>query len=195
MLRHSEARAHRLDAVLCNIVFFAFIFLVSLALLGFLITHTHVFYVSYNSRMQRERNAEWLVQQCKSADFYSNMKHHATLCDDVALQQSDPIWLHALRDVFDIISICGTVSCEQRILNAIDFMLGKGLFALVTCSVSVFILMLVFIPCYRMYTFRMQSIFKHSAFVHGHADLTDAYWREGRSHRSHPMYPKLRNHG
>ena len=56
------------------------------------------------------------------------MKHHATLCDDVALEESDPIWLHALRDVFDTISICGTVACEQRIVNAIEFMLGKGLF-------------------------------------------------------------------
>ena len=192
MLRHSVARAHRLDAVLCNIVFFAFIFLASLALLGFLITHTHVFYVSYNSRMQRERNTAWLVQQCKSPEFYSNMKHHATLCDDVALEESDPIWLHALRDVFDTISVCGTKSCEQRIVNAIEFMLGRGLFALVTCSISVFILMLVFIPCYRMYTFRMGSMFKHTEFVEDHPHLMNAHWRQG---RSHPLYAQLRNHG
>lgn len=180
MIRCSETRAHRLDVVLCNILFFAVSIVFILSMIGFFVTHTHVFYVAYNTRLQQERNAAWLVQQCKSPEFYSNMKHHASLCDDVTLAETDAIWLHALRDVFDSLSVCGTITCEQRLSHVIDFLLGRGLFVFAAFIVCIFLLMLMLVPCYRMYMVKMSSI--HHGYLH------DNEWRPS---RSHVMYPQL----
>ena len=180
MIRCSETRTHRLDAVLCNIMFFAISIVLVLSVLGFIVTHTHVFYVAYNKRIQQDKNDAWLVQQCKSSEFYSNMKHHASLCDDVTLADADAIWLHALRDVFEALSVCGVVTCEQRINVLIDFMLGRGLFVFSTFIVCIFLLMLMLVPCYRMYMVKINSM--HHGYLH------DDQWRQS---RSHAMYPQL----
>ena len=188
--RHSEIRAHRLDSVLCNIIFIALLLLASVSVIGFVITHTHVFYVAYTTRIQREQNAAWLVQQCKSPEFYSNMKHHASLCDDVTLAEADAIWLHALRDVFETISVCGTVTCEERVLAVINFAFGRGLFTISAVLACLFILMLLFIPCYRVYMAKMAYAY-HAPFYPPHSQLqSDTHWR---SNRAHALYPQLDN--
>ena len=183
-------RAHRLDTVLCNIIFIALLLLACVSILGFGITHTHVFYVAYTTRMQREQNAVWLVQQCKSPEFYSNMKHHASLCDDVTLAEADAIWLHALRDVFEKISVCGTVTCEERVLAVINFAFGRGLFAVTTMLAGLCVLMLMLIPCYRVYVAKMAYVY-HAPFYPPHSQLqSDTHWR---SNRAHALYPQLRD--
>ena len=108
------------------------------------------------------------------------MKHHASLCDDVTLADADAIWLHALRDVFEALSVCGVVTCEQRINVLIDFMLGRGLFVFSTFIVCIFLLMLMLVPCYRMYMVKINSM--HHGYLH------DDQWRQS---RSHAMYPQL----
>ena len=113
-LRTNETRARRLDSLMCNLIFSAVFLALCLCALGFLATRTHMFHGALMRRQQNVLNNMWLLQQCKSPDFYSNMKQHSTLCDDVVLQQTDALWLHALRDVIDETYFCGDKPCISR---------------------------------------------------------------------------------
>jgi hypothetical protein len=188
MLKHSEQRAHRLDALICHIIFIAIVIMVSIVLLGALATRSHVFYTSYTQRSLRSQNAAWLVQQCKSPEFYSNMKHHNSLCDEVVLEQADPIWLHALRDVFDSTSICGHMACEDRITAVLNILFGKGLLMLALFAFVMFILLLILVPCYRTVSTSAKYIDDmHAPLVYGQLQYAQAQ----RFPRKHVLYPRL----
>ena len=153
-----------------------------------LATRSHVFYTSYTQRTQRNLNAAWLVQQCKSADFYSNMKHHNTLCDDVVLEQADPIWLHALRDVFDSTIICGHIACEDRIAAALNMLFGKGLLMLALFTFIIFILLLILVPCYRT----VSTGAKYIEGMHGPVAYAQLQCAQAQRYpREHVLYPRL----
>ena len=103
-LRGNEPRyrnPRRLDVLLCNVIFSSFFIAIILGVFAFLATRTHMFHRALMSRQQIKLDNMWLVEQCKAPNFYSNMKQHSTLCDDVVLEQTDSLWLHALRDVID----------------------------------------------------------------------------------------------
>ena len=115
------------------------------------------------------------------------MKQHTAICDKVTLENADSIWLHALRDVFDGISICGNVTCEDRITILIQFIFGRGIVIVMTSIAFIFILMLTLIPCYRIYTTNMLSQYNNMHFrntyssgqktqsLYNHIDQPDVY--------------------
>lgn len=147
--RAHEGRTRRLDGLVCNISFTAVILICALVFSAFVVTRTHMFHMAHSRRTQESQNNEWLLQQCQSAEFYSSMKHHSTLCDDVMLANSDSIWLHALRDVVDNTYVCGTESCERRVQQAFNWIVGKGLFFLGSVAVIVLMLMLTAVHLQR----------------------------------------------
>jgi hypothetical protein len=148
-LRTNETRARRLDTLLCNIMFCGICLIFALCVVAFVTTRTHMFHGAFMRRQQSMLNNQWLVQQCKSPDFYSNMKQHSTLCDDVVLEQTDALWLHALRDVIDQTYLCGHVPCIIVIEQCIVWVFGKGVLLLATLAGSALLVFLLAVQIQR----------------------------------------------
>ena len=148
-LRTNETCARRLDTLLCNILFCGICLILALCVVAFVATRTHTFHGSLMRRQQSMLNNQWLVQQCKSPDFYSNMKQHSTLCDDVVLEQTDALWLHAFRDVIDQTYLCGDVPCINMIEQCIVWVFGKGVLLLVALATSALLVFLLAVQIQR----------------------------------------------
>jgi hypothetical protein len=132
-----------------NIIFGAACLLTLVAILSFAATRTHMFHTALTKRQQQSLNNAWLLEQCMTPEFYSNMKHHSSLCDDLVLEQADALWLHALRDVIDETRLCGEQHCIQRVENFLMWMLSRGVFVLCAVAASVFVLLLVVVQFQR----------------------------------------------
>ncbi len=148
-LRTGETHKRRIDSSVCNIFFGATCLLAFIVTLSFLATRTHMFHASLTRRQQAAINNAWLLEQCKGPEFYSNMKHHSSLCDDLVLEQNDALWLHALRDVIDETHPCGELPCAQRIERFLEWVLAKGVFLLCASAASVFVLFLAAVQLQR----------------------------------------------
>jgi hypothetical protein len=149
MRRVSETRKRGLGGVVSSILFTAGTLVVAVSVLAFLATRSHMFHIAYSTRKQYLENSGWLVEQCKTSDFYSNMKQHSTLCDDVALAQTDSLWLHALRDVIDQTNVCGDASCMQTVQNIVFWILGRGLMSMTVISACLVIVFVVAVHLHR----------------------------------------------
>ena len=77
-LRTHDSSIRRLDSLMCNILFGALVIALGLCVLAFVATRTHMFHGSLMRRQQEALNNMWLLQQCQSAEFYSNMKDKRT---------------------------------------------------------------------------------------------------------------------
>jgi hypothetical protein len=163
------ARGRRLDSLVLHVLVCCATVLVCVGGLAFVATRSHMYHLAYNKRRQTLENNVWLLQQCKSSDFYSNMKHHSTLCDDVALAEADALWLHALRDVIDETHICGEYPCADRVQHALEWILGRGL---LTFGGAIFVLFLLFTLAVQlqrscapgMYTLHHQPLQTHTPY-------------------------------
>ena len=139
-MRKHERRASRLDALLCNIIGISICAIFILSCIGTFVTKVHMYQQALNKRRKHYEDNLWLEEQCKEAEFYQNMKHHSNICDDIALARVDSLWLHALRDVVDKSSICGSHSCEERLTACLAWMFGPGLLITFTLIISIFLL-------------------------------------------------------
>ena len=145
----SEFYKRRLNSVVTGILLTASALVMSISLLGFLATRSHMFHIAYSTRQQHLQNSEWLLKQCTAAEFYSNMKHHSTLCDDIALAHTDSLWLHALRDVIDQTHVCGENSCIEAVQTVVLWILDKGLMSLTLVSCCLVIVFVVGVHLHR----------------------------------------------
>jgi len=133
-------------------------------MMSFFIIKSHLLHVSYTARQQQNMNNKWLMEQCKLPEFYHNMKHHATLCDDLELQNKDSIWLHSLRDVLDSSSICGPVHCDALFAVSISYMIDRLPF-IMAFLVVVSVMLLIF--CLPRYAHAGRLQYKHIGDVEG----------------------------
>ena len=129
-MMRSEKRARRLDATAWHILYLGLVVVVFVVGAGLAVTNAHRFHLALTARRQAEKNNAWLAEQCKSPDFYANMREHSKLCDEVALAQADALWLHALRDVFDASRPCGEAACAQLVAEGLAWVFQKGVWAL-----------------------------------------------------------------
>jgi hypothetical protein len=129
-MMRSEKRARRLDATVCHILYLGLVVVVLVVGAGLAVTNAHRFHLALTARRLAEKNNAWLAEQCKSPDFYANMREHSRLCDEVALAQADALWLHALRDVFDASRPCGEAACAQLVADGLAWVFQKGVWAL-----------------------------------------------------------------
>jgi hypothetical protein len=167
-LRTNETRSRRLETLMCNFVFGALFLALSLGAMAFVATRTHMFHGALMRRQQNAENNVWLLQQCKSADFYSNMKQHSTLCDDVVLEQTDTLWLHALRDVIDNTYLCGELPCIKRVEQGLEWVFGRGVLLLAAMAGSSLLLFLIVVHIQRTLSGRMydtHSMLQHPATI------------------------------
>lgn len=131
---------------LCQLVQVFVILGLTFWIVSVLIIKAHLLHVSIIGRHQQVENNQWLFEQCKQPEFYHNMKHHATLCDDLELQSKDSVWLHALRDVLDHSSFCGHVHCDVIFAQAMSYMIDHLPFVVATAILIVFIIVLFWRP-------------------------------------------------
>lgn len=145
----SEYQARRLNSLICNIMVVAILLVCVAAVVSFTITRTHMFHVAYGARMREYTNNIWLVEQCKSAEFYSNMKQHSSLCEDVEKLQNDSLWLHALRDVIEKTSFCGSISCETLLQILVTWVATHSMYLATLCVFAVLVIAFLIIPWQR----------------------------------------------
>lgn len=136
-----QSKRRRLDSCVCNILMYLLAVALAIGSVAFCATRTHMYHMAFSKRQLQVHNDAWLLQQCRSAEFYSNMKHHSTLCDDAELAKSDAIWLHALRDVIDSTYICGGESCAVTLDRCLQWLLGRGLLTLGAVTFCLFVLL------------------------------------------------------
>ena len=147
--RRNETRSRRLETLMCNVIFGALFIALTLCAIAFVATRTHMFHGALMRRQQSVLNNEWLLQQCRSSEFYSNMKQHSTLCDDIVLEQTDALWLHALRDVIDQTYLCGDMPCINRVEQGLVWVFGKGVLLLAALAGSALFVFLTAVQIQR----------------------------------------------
>ena len=166
------------NASMCHLIQVLCILCFVFWMLSFLIIKSHLLHVSYTARQQQNMNNKWLVEQCKLPEFYHNMKHHATLCDDLELQNQDSLWLHALRDVLDNSSICGPVHCDALFAVTISYMIDRLPFIM---AFLIVVGMMSVVFCLPRYTHADRLRYKHVADVEGdwqrRAFITDSQYQ------------------
>jgi hypothetical protein len=115
----------------------------------FAVSRVHMMYQAYTDMHEVRDDESWLLGQCAKHEFYSRMKQHSTLCDEVTHNAKDLIILRAIRHVIDNSYLCGYEPCSAIVDNFIVWALGRGLVLTVGL-----VLLLVFgpvclVPAYR----------------------------------------------
>lgn len=117
--------------------------------LAFVMTRLHMFQHVYTRKLQEFTNDEWLRQQCESDDFYHNMKHHSSICEDANAKLNESIWLSAADHVARHSYLCGYSPCATLLEDLVAWMLGRGV---VITSIFCGLLMVmpsIFLPLWR----------------------------------------------
>lgn len=158
----SEHQTRRLNSLIGNIVTVAIILVCVAVVISFTITRTHMFHVAYAARLREHNNNLWLVGECQKPDFYSNMRHHTGLCETVQKLNDDPIWLHALRDVVEKTSFCGSMSCETLFQILVTWIATNSMYLAVLCIFAVLVIAFLIIPWQRRLLANHQVVHRDS---------------------------------
>jgi hypothetical protein len=76
-------RVRRDACLISNTFFYLPVVALALWICGFALTRVQLYAEALVVEQQRRKHEEWLMQQCKSPEFYANMKLHSALCDQV----------------------------------------------------------------------------------------------------------------
>jgi len=118
---------------------------------AFVLSRIHMMYQAYTDLSEVRDDESWLLGQCATHEFYSRMKQHSSLCDEVKHKAKDVIMLRAIRHVIDNSYLCGYEPCSAIVDSFIVWALGRGL--VLTIAV---VLLLVFGPACLMPVYRRQ---------------------------------------
>lgn len=162
------------DAIRTLVVGMIFIY----ALL-FLASRIHILHESYAHISQLRSDEEWLATSCKNPEFYSNLKSHSSLCDEVAEKHRSVIFLTALETVIEKTHLCGYTACSTLLLNLADWMLGRGAVLCTFLLVLVALLPVCVFPIWRNFInaradLRMKRMY-NAPFGNIHYNQTDPY--------------------
>jgi len=118
---------------------------------GFLLTRVQLYVEALVVEQQRRKHEEWLMEQCKSAEFYANMKHHAALCDQVEAHARGSVHLVAAIQLIQNTYLCGYAPCGTVVDHALAWITGHGL--LITSALLALVLLTptFFVPLYRQH--------------------------------------------
>lgn len=137
-------RADRRGMCLPLIIGIAFIWIVAFAM-----SRVHIMQQAYTDFAEIREDESWLLGQCTSHEFYSRLKQHSTLCDEVKHKANDILILKALQHMIDNSYLCGYEPCFFLFDRLVAWALGRGI-VFTICVV----LLLVFgpvclLPIYR----------------------------------------------
>ena len=85
-------------------------------IVSFSVGRIFIFYEAYTSFLSVLKDEEWLRIQCASPEFYSNMRQHTELCNQVMLNAARSPLLIALNEVAGTAHLCGRYSCTDTVL-------------------------------------------------------------------------------
>ena len=131
---------------------------------GFLATRAHMLHSAYTRRISRVESEAWLRQQCSSHEFYHNMKHHSTVCDEAEDGVRQSAWLGAISDVVQGTYLCGYEPCEHVLDKGITWVLGRGLWFALGVGVLFVVAGTVFVPVSRAYQRHLSR--NHPLYLH-----------------------------
>lgn len=121
----------------------------------FLFTRVYLFYEAYQNESKKKEDERWLRIQCKEPEFYSNLKQHTDLCNQVEINARRSTFLTALHIVLDNTYLCGYESCLSLLANVTSWMVGAGLPVMIGLLVIVLLIPTLLYPCFRIYLDRM----------------------------------------
>jgi len=82
---------------------------------SFLISRLFIFYEAYVDFQGVLKDEEWLRSQCDQPEFYSNMRQHSDLCNDVRRNAERSPVLIALNEVAGTAHLCGRYICVESL--------------------------------------------------------------------------------
>lgn len=123
----------------------------------FAVSRMHMLWQAYSDLNEVRDDESWLLQQCRADEFYSKMKQHSALCDEVAHKAKDVLVLKALHHVIDNSYLCGYDPCTELLDRMVTWALGRGIM-FTSCVVLVMVMgpVLLF-PVYRRQLHSMQE--------------------------------------
>lgn len=83
------------------------------------ISRVYIFHQSYYSHLNRLDNEKYLVNKCKDPEFYSNIRQHTGICEEVTLNAKSSPFLNALNTMAINTYVCGTLPCSDIIQSAL----------------------------------------------------------------------------
>ena len=126
------------DDLLLNAMSLVLLSISVIAPLTFLFSRIYMLHHNYNVLLTEREYDSWLLQQCKHDEFYHNMKHHSSLCDDLAMRSRDSVLMTAIQRVIEKSYMCGFEPCSATLDAMLQWMTGRGLVA----TVGVLVLLL-----------------------------------------------------
>ena len=108
-------------------------------LLVFALSRAHMVLQAYTDLAEVREDESWLREQCSTTEFYSRLKQHSALCDDVAHRHRDIMLLQAIKYTIDHSFLCGYDPCAELLDRLALWAVGRGLmFTLSLVAVCVF---------------------------------------------------------
>jgi hypothetical protein len=82
---------------------------------SFGVSRLFVFYEAYSAFLRVLKDEEWLRVQCALPEFYSNLRQHTDLCNNVRLNAERSPLLIALNEVANTAHLCGRYTCAEAL--------------------------------------------------------------------------------
>lgn len=121
----------------------------------FLFTRIYLFYEAYQTESKKKEDERWLRIRCQEPEFYSNMKQHSDLCNQVEINARRSTFLTALHIVLDNTYLCGYESCLTLLGNITSWMIGAGMPFMIVLIIIILLTPTLLYPCFRIYLDRM----------------------------------------
>ena len=84
-------------------------------MVSFGVSRLFVFYEAYSAFLRILKDEEWLRMQCALPEFYSNLRQHTDLCNNVRLNAERSPLLIALNEVANTAHLCGRYTCAEAL--------------------------------------------------------------------------------
>lgn len=120
-------------------------------ILTFAMSRVHMMIQAYSDFAETREDESWLRGQCKISEFYSKMKQHSTLCDEITHKANEIMILAAVQHVINNSYLCGYEACSILIDRLVFWFLGRGI-----CVTISIVAMLVFGPVCLLPMYRRQ---------------------------------------
>lgn len=153
--------------------------MIAIYALLFVASRIHILHESYAHLSQVRSDEEWLATSCKNPEFYSNLKSHSSLCDEVAEKHRSVMFLMALEKVIDKTHLCGYSDCSTLLSHLADWVLGRGAILCAFLLILFALLPVCVFPIWRNFInaradLRMKRMY-NAPFGSIHYNQTDPY--------------------
>jgi len=116
---------------------------------GFLVSRVHMLHIQYHVITLQQAKEEWLLEKCTQVEFYDNMKHHSSVCDNVSVNTHKIPFLAALEHMVENTYLCGYSPCFDILDMVTGWMMGRGLLFTIALCLIIITAPAVLVPIFR----------------------------------------------